>query len=70
MGEPAALCQARNIDDLPKLHDCYLANDVLVLADFLKNARRSFRQVLGLDIMRFLTMAKASWHAALYRSGR
>jgi hypothetical protein len=42
---------------------------VLGLADVLENARRGFRQVLGLDILRFLTMAKASWHAALYRSG-
>ena len=50
------LREKRDIHTMPRLHDAYLACDVLLLADIIENNRRAFKEVLGLDLLRFLTM--------------
>jgi hypothetical protein len=63
------LREKKDIHTIPRLHDAYLACDVLLLADIIENNRKAFKEVLGLDLLRFLTMPKASWYGALYRTG-
>ena len=58
------LCARRNIYTFGQLHDCYLAPDVLALCDVLINFRTSFKAVLKLDPLGFLTLPKCAWHGA------
>ena len=62
------LCARKGISTFGQLHDCYLATDVLALCDVLVNFRTSFKAVLKLDPLGFLTLPKCAWYGALYRS--
>ena len=59
------LCARRNINSFGQLHDCDLATNVLALCDALINFRTSFKAVLKLDPLGFLTLPKCAWYGAL-----
>ncbi|CAE7942809.1 unnamed protein product, partial [Symbiodinium necroappetens] len=61
----ARLIQSLGFKSFRELHDCYLATDVLALADVIQEYRKNFWQHFRLDPVGYVTLPSASWDAML-----
>ena len=63
------VCKNFEIKNLDEFHDLYLKSDTLFLADVFENFREMCKQNYHLDPVKFLSVLRLAWQAALRKTG-